>query len=54
MSAVASRCSPHSGLEAMASGGAVSATLRTRTFAPAFSAPTAAACARLCTVPVAL
>ena len=53
-SAVFRRCSAHAGLALIAAGGAISATLRSRTLAPAFSAPSAAACASACTVPVAL
>lgn len=54
MWAVSWRCRSHSGRAPTASGGAVSATLRSRTSAPAFSAPPAAARARACTVPVEL
>ena len=48
-----SRCSRQAGFWSMASSGAISATRRRRTSAPAFSAPSATACASLCTLPVA-
>jgi hypothetical protein len=53
-SAVSSTCWLQAGLVLIAAGGASSTTLRSRTSAPAFSAPSAMACARVCTLPVAL
>jgi hypothetical protein len=44
----------HAGLASIAARGAGSATLHSRTVAPAFAAPSAAAWTRACMVPVAL
>jgi hypothetical protein len=54
MSAVSWTCWFQAGIALITSGAAVSATFRSRTSAPAFSAPSAAACARAWMVPVAL
>lgn len=53
-SAVSRRCRAQAGWASITSGGAVPAALRSRTCAPAFSAPSTAARARACAWPLVL